>query len=157
MVSIAGVVAAGVALVAPTTGAAQSGEPFPNDQQPIADQYGLPPLDHHASHTGGGGGAGVGTGTGGGGAGATTAGSALRASDVRRGERARNGTNAAGSGATSRARVGVSEVPPRSSLTGGADPRDGFDVLLIVLAGGSAAALLLTALMQLTRPGRPSV
>jgi hypothetical protein len=169
--SVAGVVAASVALIAPAAVAAQGTDPFPDDQQPIGNEYGLPPLDHpHGSHAGGGGG---GASTGGGGAGtagatgasasaggAASSGGALTASAVRRGE-ARNGANAgggagAGAGTSSGERLGISDVPPRASLSAGEDTRGGFDVLLIVLAGVAAAGLLLAAILSVGRPGRPA-
>jgi hypothetical protein len=164
---VAGVVAVWVALIAPATVAAQGTDPFPDDQQPVGNEYGLPPLDHpHGSHAGGGGG---GASTGGGGAGtagATVAGApaggsassggGLSASAVRRGE-ARNGTGGiAGAGTSSGKRLGISDVPPRSSLSAGGDTRGGFDVLLIVLAGVAAAGLLLAAILGVARPGRPA-
>jgi hypothetical protein len=145
--SLVALAAAVLVLAAPAGAAAQGG-------QPIEDEYGLPPLDHH-SHSGGGGGGG------GGGAGSASdtfassgaaAASPLRASDVRRGE-----TNG-GSRTTARARagdrrVGIGKpVPPPS--TAAADPRGGFDVLLLVLAGLAAAGLAAFAVVRVRRPGR---
>src|SRR5262245_25358152 len=122
--------AAAVVVLAVPAGAAAQGA------QPIEDEYGLPPLDHH-SHSGGVGGGG------GGGAGPASdtfassgaaAASPLRASDVHRGEK-----SAGRPGTTARARaddrrVGIGDpLPPPS--TAAADPRGGFDVLLLVLGG----------------------
>jgi hypothetical protein len=169
--SVAGVVAVGVALIAPVSVAAQGTDPFPDDQQPVGNEYGLPPLDHpHGSHAGGGGG---GASTGGGGAGisgatgagapaggAASLGGALSASAVRRGEARDRASRSAGAGAgagtSSGERLGISDVPPRSSLSAGEDTRGGFDVLLIVLAGVAAAGLLLAAILGVARPGRPA-
>jgi hypothetical protein len=164
MVSVAGVVCVCAALLVPPTVAAQGTDPFPDDQQPVGNEYGLPPLDHphHGSHSGGGGGAAGGGGTGTAGttgagapaAGVASSGGALSAPAVRRGE-ARNGTGA-GAGTSSGERLGISDVPPRSSLSGGEDTRGGFDVLLIVLAGVAAAGLLLAAILGAARPRRPA-
>jgi hypothetical protein len=160
MVSLVGMTAAAVGLLAPATVAAQGTDPFPDDQQPIGNEYGLPPLDHHGSHAGGGGGATGGGGGGAAGGGGTSAGvasasgGALTASDIRRGQ-ARSGQTGAGTTAGTGERVGISDVP-RVSLRAGEDTRGGLDVLLIVLAGAGAAGLLLAAILGLRRPGRPS-
>jgi hypothetical protein len=161
MVSLVGMTAAAVGLLAPATVSAQGADPFPDDQQPIGNEYGLPPLDHHGSHAGGGGGANGGGGGGAAGGGGTSAGvasasgGALTASDIRRGQ-ARSGQTGAGTTAGTGERVGISDVPPRTSLSAGEDTRGGLDVLLIVLAGAGAAGLLLAAILGLRRPGRPS-
>jgi hypothetical protein len=170
MVSVAGVVCVCAALLVPPTVAAQGTDPFPDDQQPVGNEYGLPPLDHphHGSHSGGAAGGGGAAGAAGGGgtgtagttgagapaAGAASSGGALSAPAVRRGE-ARNGAGAGG-GTNSGERLGISDVPPRSSLSAGEDTRGGFDVLLIVLAGVAAAGLLLAAILSVARPGRPA-
>jgi hypothetical protein len=158
MVSVAGLVCACAALLVPATVAAQGTDPFPDDQQPVGNQYGLPPLDHphHGSDSGGGGG---GSGpAGGGAAGAASSGGALTANAVHRGEA--HGRNGAGARARRRAgsaeRLGIGDVPPRPSLSGGGDTRGGFDVLLVVLAGVAAAGLLLAAILRVGRPGRPA-
>jgi hypothetical protein len=165
MVSVAGLLTVAMGLIGPVAAGAQGTDPFPDDQQPVGNEYGLPPLDHHqGSHAAGSGG---GASTGGGGtgtAGTTGAGApaggaaspsgALTASAVRRGE-ARNGAGA-GAGTSSGERLGISDVPPRSSLSAGEDTRGGFDVLLIVLAGVAAAGLLLAAILSVARPGRPA-
>ena len=151
---LAAIGAAVVALALPAGASAQGGGPFPDDQQPISDEYGLPPVDHPA-RSGGGGGGGSGGGSSGvfasSGAGATD--SSLRASDVRRGE------DRAGSGRGARRhspeRVGIGN-PISPPSTSAADPRSGYDVLLLVLAGMAAAGLLLAGLMQLRRPRRPT-
>ena len=168
MVSLAGLLSAAMALVGSVAAGAQGTDPFPDDQQPVGNEYGLPPLDHahHGSPPGGGGGGAAGggggtgaagtTGTGAPAAGAASSGGALSASAVRRGE-VRNGTGAgAGAGTSSGERLGISDVPPRSSLSAGADTRGGFAVLLIVLAGVAAAGLLLAAILSVARPGRPA-
>jgi hypothetical protein len=149
---LAAIGAAVVALTLSAGASAQSGGPFPDDQQPISDEYGLPPVDHHAQSGGGGGSGGGSSGVfASSGAGSTD--SSLRASDVRRGE------DRAGSGRGARRhspeRVGIGN-PIRPPSTSAADPRSGYDVLLLVLAGMAAAGLLLAALMQLRRPGRPT-
>jgi hypothetical protein len=161
MVSLAGLLSAAMALIGPVAAGAQGTDPFPDDQQPVGNEYGLPPLDHphHGSSSGGGGGGGGGVGGGaagggGGAAGAASSGGALTASAVPRHE-ARD-TNDAGDRAGSGERLGVSDVPPRSSLSAGEDTRGGFDVLLIVLAGVAAAGLLLAAILGVGRPGRPA-
>ena len=169
MVSLAGLLSAAMVLIGPAAAGAQGTDPFPDDHQPVGNEYGLPPLDHHGSHAGGGGGGGASTGGGGtgtsgttgtgastGGAGSTSSGGALSASAVRRGE-ARNGAGTgAGSARSSGERLGISDVPPRSSLSVGEDTRGGFDVLLIGLAGVAAAGLLLAAILSVGRPGRPA-
>ena len=174
MVSVAGVVCVCAALLVPPTVAAQGTDPFPDDQQPVGNEYGLPPLDHphHGSHSGGGGGGGAAGGggvaaRGGGGTGtagttgagapaggAASSGGALSATAIRRGE-ARNGAGA-GAGTSSGERLGISDVPPRSSASAGEDTRGGLDVLLIVLAGVVAAGLLLAAILGVARPQRPA-
>ena len=141
--------AAAVLVLAVPAGAGAQG-------QPIEDEYGLPPLDHHA-HSGGGGGGGIGGAGSGSDAFASSgaaAASPLQTSDVRRGEK-----NAGGSGATSGhgrstdQRIGIGKpVPPPS--TAAADPRGGFDVLLLVLGGLAAAGLLTFAVLQARRPRR---
>jgi hypothetical protein len=140
--------AAAVLVLAVPAGAAAQG-------QPIEDEYGLPPLDHH-SHTGGGGGGG------GGGAGpesdafassGAAAGSPLRASDVRRGENNAGSRGPSAGGRAGNQRIGIGKpVPPPS--TAAADPRGGFDVLLLVLGGLAAAGLLTFAVLQARRPRR---
>jgi hypothetical protein len=164
MVSLAGLLTVAMGLIGPVAAGAQGTDPFPDDQQPVGNEYGLPPLDHphHGSHSGGGGAAGGGggmgtagtTGAGAPAGSAASAGGALSASAVRRGE-ARNGTGA-GAGKISSERLGISDVPPRSSLSAGEDTRGGFDVLLIVIAGVAAAGLLLAAILSVSRPGRPA-
>src|SRR4051794_26326890 len=100
MVSLAGLLSAAMALIGPVAAGAQGTDPFPDDQQPVGNEYGLPPLDHphHGSHSGGGGG---GASTGGGTAGAASSGGALTASAVHRGEV--HGRNGAGASASTQA------------------------------------------------------
>jgi hypothetical protein len=170
MVSLSGLLSAALAVVGPAAAGAQGTDPFPDDQQPVGNEYGLPPLDHHGSHAGGGGGGGgastggggagtsgtTGAGASAGGAGTAASGGALTASAVRRGE-ARNDTDTgAGAGTRSGERLGISDVPPRPTLSAGEDTRGGFDVLLIVLAGVAGAGLLLAAILSAARPGRPA-
>jgi hypothetical protein len=152
VIPLAAIGAAIVALALPAGALAQGGGPFPNDQQPISDEYGLPPLDHPA-HSGGGAAGGGGGSNGAGTPGAGSAASSLSVGDVRRGERGR-GSAAGGSGRrVSPERVGIGNpVPP--SAAPAADPRGGFDVLLLVLAGLAAAGLVVAGLAQLRRPGR---
>jgi hypothetical protein len=163
MVSLAGLLSAAMALIGPVAAGAQGTDPFPDDQQPVGNEYGLPPLDHphHGSHSGGGGGGastdGGTAGTTGAGApagGAASSGGVLSAAAVRRGEHGK----AAGTGAGTSAgeRLGISDVPPRPSLSAGEDTRGAFDVLLVVLAGVAAAGLLLAAILGVARPRRPA-
>ena len=93
--------------------------------QPIEDEYGLPPLDHYA-----------------------------QTSDVRRGEKSAGVSSAtSGHGRSTDQRIGIGKpVPPPS--TAAADPRGGFDVLLLVLGGLAAAGLLTFAVLQARRPRR---
>ncbi|HEX3316741.1 MAG TPA: hypothetical protein VHR88_01905 [Solirubrobacteraceae bacterium] len=144
--SLVALAAAALALAFPAGAAAQ---------QPIQDEYGLPPLDHH-SHAGGGGGGGGGAGSGSNAfaSSGAAAGSPLRAGDVRRGEKNAGGSGAtAGHGHGSDQRVGIGKpVPPPS--TAAADPRGGFDVLLLVVGGLAAVGLLTFAVLQVRRPGR---
>ena len=157
MVSLAGVLTAAMGLMGPVAAGAQGTDPFPDDQQPVGNEYGLPPLDHphHGSDSGGGGGGPAG---GGGVAGVASSGGALTASAVHHGEApARNGASAkARRRAGTAERLAVGDVPPRPSLSGGEDTRGGFDVLLVVLAGMAAAGLLLAAILRVGRPRRPA-
>jgi len=140
--------AAALALTFPAGAAAQG--------QPIEDEYGLPPLDHH-SHSSGGGGVG---GDGGGSSGVSdafassgaAAGSPLRVGDVRRGEKdGRGSAPSSGRGRAGEQRIGIGNpLPPPS--TAAADPRGGFDVLLLILGGLAAAGLLTFAVLQARRP-----
>jgi hypothetical protein len=161
---LAAIGAAVVVLGLPAAASAQGGGPFPDDQQPIADEYGLPPLDHHAQSGGGGGSGGGGASGGGnssdtsGGSGAGSTGASLSVGDVHRGEHGRG--SADGSGQSSaptvpRERIGIGKpvAPPTANA---ADPRSGFDVLLLVLVGLAAAGLVVAALSQRRRPGRPT-
>jgi hypothetical protein len=155
------IVASIAALAFPTASLAQGAGPFPGDQQPISDEYGLPPLDHQAHSGGAGGGGGSTTGSGAGGGALGAAGSSgdgsLSVGDVRRGERGAAGANAGSAGSTGGTagplpeRVGIGH-PLRPPLTGASDPRGGFDVLLLVLAGLAAAGLVVAGLSQLRRP-----
>jgi hypothetical protein len=159
LTSLAAIGVAVVALAVPAGASAQGGGPFPDDQQPIADEYGLPPLDHPAHSGGGGGAAGGGNSSGtfvGSGAGST--GASLSAADVRRGERGRGSSGTSGQGGAQtvpRERVGIGKPapPPTANAT---DTRSGFDVLLLVLVGFAAAGLVVAALGQRRRPGRPT-
>ena len=141
--------AAAVLVLAVPAGAAAQG-------QPIEDEYGLPPLDHHAHSGGGGGGGGAGSASDAFASPGAAAASPLRVSDVRRGQ-----TSAGRSGATSRrgrnrdARIGIGKPVPPPSATA-ADPRGGFDVLLLIIGGLAAAGLLTFAVLQARRPGRPA-
>lgn len=138
--------AAAVLVLAVPAGAAAQG-------QPIEDEYGLPPLDHHA-HSGGGGGGGAGSGSDAFASSGAAAASPLQTSDVRRGEK-RAGVSGAtsGHGRSTDQRIGIGKpVPPPS--TAAADPRGGFDVLLLVLGGLAAAGLLTFAVLQARRPRR---
>jgi hypothetical protein len=158
LTSLAAIGAAVVALGLPAGASAQGGGPFPDDQQPIADEYGLPPLDHPA-HSGGGGGAGGANSSGTlGSSGAGSTGASLSVSDVRRGEHgrgARGGSGHGGAQTVPRERVGIGKPvpPPTANAT---DTRSGFDVLLLVLVGLAAAGLVVAALGQRRRPGRPT-
>jgi hypothetical protein len=142
--------AAAVLVLAVPAGAAAQG-------QPIEDEYGLPPLDHHA-HSGGGGGGGGGGGAGSGSDAFASSGAAaaspLQTSDVRGGEKSVGVSGAtSGHGRSTDQRIGIGKpVPPPS--TAAADPRGGFDVLLLVLGGLAAAGLLTFAVLQARRPRR---
>jgi hypothetical protein len=148
--SLVALAAAVLVLVVPAGAAAQG--------QPIEDEYGLPPLDHHA-HSGGGGGGG------GGGAGSASdafassgaaAASPLRVSDVRRGQKSAGRSGAtSGRGRNRDERVGIGKPVPPPSATA-ADPRGGFDVILLIIGGLAAAGLLTFAVLQARRPGRPA-
>jgi hypothetical protein len=168
LTSLAAIGAAVVALGLPAGASAQGGGPFPDDQQPIADEYGLPPLDHHAQ-SGGGGGSGGGSSGGGavggatssdalGGSGAGSTGPSLSVGDVRRGEHGRGSADESGQGGAQtlpRGRVGIGKPVPPPTVNA-ADPRSGFDVLLLVLVGLAAAGLVVAALGHRRRPGRPT-
>ena len=135
--------AAAVLVLAVPAGAGAQG-------QPIEDEYGLPPLDHHA-HSGGGGGAGSGSDAFA--SSGAAAASPLRASDVRRGEKNAGSRGPSAGDRTGDQRIGIGKpVPPPS--TAAADPRGGFDVLLLVLGGLAAAGLLTFAVLQARRPRR---
>ena len=156
VIPLAAIGAAIVALGLPAGALAQGGGPFPNDQQPISDEYGLPPLDHPA-HSGGGAAGGGGGSNGAGTSGAGSAASSLSVGDVRRGEGGR-ASGVGGSGRRSAHRVSPERVgignPVPPSAARAADPRGGFDVLLLVLAGLAAAGSVVAGLAQLRRPGR---
>ena len=149
---LAAIGAAVVALALPAGASAQGGGPFPDDQQPISDEYGLPPVDHHAG-SGGGGGSGGGSSDVFASSGAGSTDSSLRASDVRRGEDQVGYGRGARRHSSERVGIGNPIRPPSTSV---ADPRSSYDVLLLVLAGVAAAGLLLAGLMQLRRPRRPT-
>jgi hypothetical protein len=164
-----GVVAAIAAFAAPSAAAAQGSGPFPDDNQPIADEYGLPPLDHPSQA--GGGGAGRGGSAQGGAAGAgqvdnpfaqAAAGrddGSLRVSDVRRGERQSRAAGGAGTRSSSRAGQPVPLAindTRRTRISSAGDPRGGFDLVLLVLAGVAATALAVAAATRFRRPARPS-
>jgi hypothetical protein len=160
LASLAGLCAVVGCLFLPGAASAQSAGPFPSDQQPISDEYGLPPLDHH-SHSGGAGAAGGGGGGGAGGGGGdvfassgAAAAESLSAGDVRRGEKRAGSGRPAGGGAHRSERVGIGRpvAPPNAAS---ADPRGGFDVLLLVLAGLAAAGLVVAGIVRLRRPERP--
>ena len=155
---LAAIGAAVVVLGLPAAASAQGGGPFPDDQQPIADEYGLPPLDHPAHSGGGGASRGGNSSDISGGSGAGSTGASLSVGDVHRGEHGRG--SADGSGQSSaptvpRERIGIGKpvVPPTANA---ADPRSGFDVLLLVLVGLAAAGLVVAVLSQRRRPGRPT-
>jgi hypothetical protein len=139
--------AAAVLVLAVPAGAAAQG-------QPIEDEYGLPPLDHHAHSGGGGGGGGAGSGSDAFASSGAAAASPLHTSDVRRGEKSAGVSGAtSGHGRSTDQRIGIGKpVPPPS--TAAADPRGGFDVLLLVLGGLAAAGLLTFAVLQARRPRR---
>ena len=141
-------------MVAPTTGAAQSNEPFPNDQQPIADQYGLPPLDHQTAHHAGGAGQ-----SGGGGASGTGSRSGTSASDAS----ARPSSAASGgdTGVDGELVVrGAGKRPLGIDGGAGAPPADatgvsqGFDIVVLVLVALPAAALAAVATVNTLRRRR---
>jgi hypothetical protein len=157
LIPLAAIGAAIVAVGLPAGASAQGGGPFPGDQQPISDEYGLPPLDH-PSHSGGAGATATGGGSSNGVFGTTggSADSSLRVGDVQRGEARRGSAGAGRQGGdqASAGRVGIGRpIPPPTSQA--SDPRGGFDVLLLVLAGLAAAGLVVAGLAQLRRPGRP--
>jgi hypothetical protein len=146
--SLVALAAAALALAFPAGAAAQG--------QPIEDEYGLPPLDHHSHSGGGGGGGGSSRGNDVFASSGAAAAASLRVSDVRRGEKDRRGSGpTSGRGGSGDRRVGIGKpVPPPS--TAAADPRGGFDVLLLILGGLAAAGLLTFAVLQARRPGRTS-
>ena len=142
--------AAAVLVLAVPAGAAAQG-------QPIEDEYGLPPLDHHAALGGvvaAEAAAAPGSGSDAFASSGAAAASPLQTSDVRRGEKSAGVSGAtSGHGRSTDQRIGIGKpVPPPS--TAAADPRGGFDVLLLVLGGLAAAGLLTFAVLQARRPRR---
>jgi len=162
---LAAIGAAAVALALPAGASALGGGPFPDDQQPISDEYGLPPIDHPARSGGGGSSGGGGAAAGGnssdalGGSGAGSTGASLSVGDVRRGEHGHGQTDGSGQGGARtlpRERIGIGKPIPPPTTANVADPRSGFDVLLLVLVGLAAAGLVVAAIGQRRRPRRPT-
>jgi hypothetical protein len=155
LTSLAAIGAAVVALGLPAGASAQGGGPFPDDQQPIADEYGLPPLDHPAGRGGGAGGGNApgSTGFAGGGGplgGLRTPGSAgdgsdardtsLKVGDVQRAEE--RSRDARARRLVQPLQLGTSPVSPLSPST---DARSGLDIVVLVVAGLVAGGLLCLA------------